>query len=510
MANNQIALTVVAHNMANINTPGYSKQRAEFAESLLNHSLGGVWNLNGAVINGIRSYGDSILGPPYLKANAEANYLNNLSSITDGLEALMNEMGEKGLGRAMAGFFEAAQNLNNYPTDISARENYLQAAKLVASQIGVISTAIDTKREELIGNYTNPASISTSQLAMQLSDVNQILEAIGDLNLQITQTSAVMGSANGLMDQRNMLLDRLSQYIPVNATQNGNGTINVVMGEITLIQGAKVVGLLEAKPGPSLDEPVHVGIRDARSGESISDNINSQITSGAVGAVLKAVTASDDGFVSIADFQRYIDNLTHDFATAVNAMQTYKGTDGWAMCLKTGADGELELMVSETPLFLGGPPYNAKSLEVNKDVLNNPWLIATARGKVIEDPDNPGEFIPENPKAVGNSDNMLATAALRNEKIIRLPGSSTLDTTVDKFITSLAGKLGLQAKDLEDRARNQQLLADTMANERLALVGVNMDEEIADMIKFQRAYEASARVFGVASEIFRILVNLGR
>jgi len=498
MNNNQYALTVVSHNIANINNSAYSKQRAEFCESVLPNYSSMVSHLNGAYIGSIVSYSNQALNNSYMDANTDANYYNTLNNIIKQMEGVANEMGDAGLQKTISDFFTAAHNLNNYPTDINARENYTQATKNVLSKFQSISTSLDNLTENLVGDYTLPYSMQGSQLGLSLESVNQKLEQVANLNLQIAQSS---GNASGLIDQRNKILDEVSSFLPVKVSTNPNGTASVAVGGVNLVEGTKVIGKLSVAAGDA-SEPAKVQLTD-KDGNVIVDNINSALEGGGtVGAMLKMVSQANDDFMSIPAMQSMLDSLANDFAEAVNAMQTYSNGDMKACCLYTDpATGELLLMEATEPMFTGGPPFTAKSLEINPNILADKNLIATAR---VDTSTTDWE------KQVGNSDNILAIAELRNEKIIKSPGSPVADMTIDKYITNLTGKVALQGSDLAGKADAAKSVLSDVATERASAVGVNMDEELSDMIKYQRAYEASARVFNAANEILQILVNLGR
>lgn len=502
MNNNQYALTVVSHNIANVDTKGYSKQRAEFCESVLANYTTLVSPLNGAYIGSITSFSNQALNNAYMRSNTDYNYYNNLANMVKEMESIANEMGDAGLQKAISDFFTAAHNLNRNPTDYSARENYVNTASSVLSKFSLISQNMDNMRETYIGNPSMPYTMETSKLGLSLEDINQKLERISEINLEIAKSAnSDVGSTNGLLDQRTRILDELSRYLPVTTTYNSNGTANVMVDGITLVRGTEVTGKLELVPGPDDSKPAVVQLVN-KDGKIVQNDMNSHLTGGSVGAMLKMVSKSDDGFLSLSSMQEMIDNLVNDFATAVNDLQTYANGDIKAMCIETDpVTGEPTLIPATEPMFVGGPPFTAKSIKINDEIIKDKNLIATARVDTS---------VSGYEKNVGNADNMLLIAELRNERIIRSPGSAVADVTIDKYITNMTGKIGLQGKDLNEKADSQGLILQNADNNRLSATGVNMDEELADMIKYQRAYEASARMFSTADQILQVLVNLGR
>lgn len=507
MMNNQYALTVVSHNIANMDVIGYSKRVVQFSEDFLpmqsTNILSTIRGLNGAQISGIQSYANSVINTAVRGANTESSYYNQLNSLLNGLSSITAELDESGLQAMFGEFFSAANNLSRYPTDSAARQNYIQAAKNVAQKFNSLSNTLETQKLEICGNYLQPTTMDDSKIGLALQEANKKLEQLAQINNSILQVGVEYGAAAALIDQRNLILEDLSSIMPINVTEEKSGTVSVYLDNIQLMAGSVVNYNFVASPGTSADAPVVIQLKNTKSGEIGGDLNYAFENKGQVGAMLQMVTTKD-GFISINDLMNRLDTLAGDFMKAVNDIQTYVNGDTRACYLNRDAAGEVILSYDPPPpaIFEG---TGAGDMKVSDDIVKNNMLIAAARVNT-DVTTNTNWWL-----NVGNGDNILLTAELRNKNIIDSTHlGAPPDNTIEGYLTSLVTKAAMQGKDIAQKATNFSNATYVLDNERNSMMAVNMDEELADMIKFQRAYEASARVFSAGDEILKTLVNLGR
>ncbi len=511
MMNNQAALAVVSHNIANTNTPGYARRRCEFAEDTLVTSttslLSTIRGLNGAQINGLQSYADSMINTSIRKANSESAYFNELKSMLDKMGAVTDELDEGGLQQMFSEFFSAAQHLSKYPTDSAARQDYIQRAKNITYKFNSIANTLENQRSDICGNYLQTSTLETSKIAIAVNEVNSKLEQIARINNSILDVGAENGNALALIDQRNIILDELSNLIPIKVLDDkSGGTVTVMLDDIRLVSGTKVEQKLAVTTGTTPEEPVVLQIENVELGIKTGVNINSIFGSrGQIGAMLDMVTDKGDGFISINTLMGRMDILANAFAQVINDMQTYSNGDMKACYLvKDTVSGEVTLAYNPPPppMFTG---TGAADIKVSDEILQNHQLVTTARVNT-DASTNTNWWL-----NVGNSDNMLLIAELRTKNIVDTTGLGLPpDNTLEGYLTATTTKVGTQGQDIIRKADIHNNAANVLADQRSSLIGVNLDEELADMIKFQRAYEASARIFAAADEILKTLVNLGR
>lgn len=498
--NYQQALTVVSHNLANMNVDGYIKLRANFATNpsynFGNSVSAKVRGLNGAKISDISSYADSIAADTMRHANADAAYYDELSTLLSSLSDISNELGDSGLQKTMEGFFKAVQNLSTNPTDPSIRALFVEEAQNVAAKFNSIAKQLDNLQTTLVGNWQEPATVQSSDLNVDVTFFNEKLANLAEINKQLL-IAGDSGSTNGLINQREQILKELSGYADILVTQNSNGSINVSLGNTILVEGAAQAAKLGLAAG-NADTPVKVQAQ-TMDGNVIFDNINTQIKGGKIGAVLDVVNAKD-GNITINDFRNQINLLAKTFASEVNAIQTYADGDIKAMALGTNADGDTILIPSTEPIFNDDLEITAGNLTVNKKIIDKPDLIAAARVDTS---------VADYEKNVGNSDNAVELGQLRTKKTMATTGTGK-NATFEGFLAFCAGNLAIQEKNIDAKKETADTVFEAASDNLKSINGVNIDEELADMLKYQRGYEASARLFSTANEIYQILVSLGK
>lgn len=501
MNNYQHALTVVSQNLANMNVDGYIKLRTDFATNPTynygNNLYSAIRGLNGATISKLTSYADFAASQSAREANSNAQYYYTLNGLMGQLGTVANELTGDGLQASFESFFSAAQNLSANPTDPSARRLYIESAQNVAEKFNSISKSLDGLQEQLVGDWREPSTIESSDIYMSVQDFNKGLEQVAELNKQILIAGA--DTANGLINERENILKNLSNYMDLNVVQNENGTVNVLADNIKLVSGAEQKVKLDVTAGDA-DTPAIMQVKNMNGG-IIVDNANDRISGGQIGAVLDMVNKSGDGFITISDMKSQIDTMANTFATEVNDVQTFvNGTIG-AMCLGTDpVTGEQILVPSSEPIFNIEHPITAENIKINQNIVDNPNLVATARVDTT---------VAGWEKNVGNADNIIETAQLREKKTMSTFGGA-LNTTFEGFLTYYSGQVGIQQSDVASKFETADKMNESAQTKLKSITGVNLDEELSDMIKFQRAYEASARMFNTANEIYQLLVNLGK
>lgn len=155
----------------------------------------------------------------------------------------------------------------------------------------------------------------------------------------------------------------------------------------------------------------------------------------------------------------------------------------------------------------GSGEINASNISINQKIIDDPMLIAAARINLDNFKDAEGNDTNDWTKAVGNSDNAIEIAKLQNEKICKYE-SSGVACTLSQFLTDAAAKNGMDIANILNKADIANSIADNDAANYSNMVGVNLDEELADMLKYQRAYEASCRLFSTIDSIIGTIINM--
>ena len=531
---NESAISVVSHNVANMNTEGYSKQKVNLATRNIAGAIGDsveaqVRANGGVMIANIMRYNDSYLNNYYRdQLSILKGYEAQLSNLGD-LEDVFNDLDGKGISDALANFYEAVNNLNEYPASSTARVNFIETAKTLTSTLNAKSSQLSELTSKALGDGENPEALKASKIYTEFETFNDKLEELAGVNkaLQVTQTGTL--HANNLLDQRDMILNDIAQFVDINIEENPhNGSVTLFVGGQEVVKGAEVKGEFSiqtakeycAAQNPPIDYPKDWVTEDGKpreaavmsiinpsNGEAIISDANSIITGGSLGGLLHSTDVDGEGMnagkamdalnmiaVSIANV---FNNLnTRDGAYAINPDDTSK------LIATTGSNfifGEptevVDPVTGEKSYVLEG--VNAANIGINSKLLSEDgmWNIACA---YFDDPANFDE------NAIGNAQNVVGMLATRNEKIADLGNMS-----IEDFYTNLLGKVAAGGSNLQAMVDTQSDVVDSIHNQILSNNSVDLNEELVDLVKYQTAYSAAAQVFNTCNSCLDVLMSLG-
>ena len=231
------------------------------------------------------------------------------------------------------------------------------------------------------------------------------------------------------------------------------------------------------------------------------------LTSGSLAAVGET---SENGTLSYTSVLNDLNTLARAFAEAVNEIQTqtFTGEDGLEYTPMALQDGKL--VPATEPIFeIPTPPdtFDAANIKVNQAILDNPANIAAAAVNIDPNAATPGY----DEAGIGNNLNSQRLLDLQSQKLDLLDKAGTgIGATLEDFLGSMITDIGTKIGDINDKIAAQDDVVSQIEAQRSSLFGVNLDEELADLIKYQRAYEAAARVFNVASQVMQMMTTLGQ
>lgn len=550
---NQAAITTVSNNIANVDTEGYSKLRVNQAEVVnFTPSSGNALSLaeasSGVKITDVSRYADWYLQNYYWQESSTNSYLEQASSTASNVENLVNELKTTGLSSAMDNFYTAVNALSNAPSDITARQNYVNAAQTVCSVFNNMSSNLTDIKTSLVGSGLSDGSLESSELTSQVDKVNTILDQLVDVNFGIIKTNTGDTSSASLLDQRDKLLAELSDIIPVSIQQFDNGTVKVSLGDTPLASGTTVKGYLQAAETGNPSNPVTINIVDPKDSSTVlSPNVTSDINNGTMGALLDICGTSSTKF-TISSILQNLDTMASEFSTVMNKIQVgdINGDGTVAMAMNQTTK---QLMQSTNLMFVNGSSptttsvtashptipgevngtvtttaggtttivttrvnaglttvttktqatITAANISVNSNIVNDPYQVAAAR---VADPTAVGVT-----NEIGNNANV---ALILNARDNTSYYSNLGGTTIEKYLANAVSSVGSKVSDISTRLTNQTLVVNQVKNNVQSKTGVNMDEELTDLIKYQRAYQAAARIYNVCSSLLEELVHLGQ
>lgn len=501
---NQAALSVISNNISNASTTGYSKLKVNLS-SIINttpsagNTISQANSLGGVEITSIERYSDAFLQNYYRKENSLQNYYSQYSDIATSIQNVTDEFNDNGLTTALNAFYTAANTLSSNPKDSTARETYVQSAQNLALMFNSTAKNLTDMKTSLVGNSNLPGSLESSQLYYSTKDANNLLDQISAVNYDIIRTNANGSSSSSLLDQRDQLLSKLSEMMPITATEQENGTAKVTLGNYTLIEGDHTSAYLELDQTTDINNPVTFRLVDG-DGAEIAKNINSSMNSGTIGATLDA-TGSNSSKLTITGVLKSLDTLASGFASVINTIQTGDPNGDGSFPLSIDPTTGLLTPATEN-IFQASTgktdPITAANIAVNPVVLNNSGQVAA--GRVAK-----GTAATDYQQAYGNNSNM---------KLVLASQSKTYDVldykTATGFLVDVAGNVTTKANNIDANLSNQTNVVDSIKTKLNSETGVNLDEELSNLIVYQRAYQASARVFSVCSSLMEELVNLGK
>lgn len=499
MRNNQYALTVVSQNMANIHTPGYYKQRVNFATNRYTtkcrNVIETIKGMNGAHVDSLSNYVDKGLLNSVLNSNSDAQYYNNLADALQGLEDIADDLGDNGLNALLNDFYKASANLEQMPADMTIRQQFVMSAQNVCEKFNEISKKYDSLQQDKLDTVSNT-----------VSEINSLFDELATYNEALSKNPG----DSSIQSSIDAILQELSNYMDVSTDQNANGTYNVYVGNTKVVSGNEVKYTLETNfDASNPDKTLSFSLRSTENPDYVIEKgVNEAFTSGALKAQLDFLNGSGKGFSNINDMKKALNSAASAFAKAMNAIQTYSDGNVFAANITTDAEGNLILERSTHDFFtsLDGKDIDASNITVNPDIVSNPFLVAAAR--IDLDKYTPEEQAQEAWKnAIGNSDNATQITALQNAKICSY-GDGVNNCTLSQFLINNAAKNGMDASNIISKAETFQDIADSDLFNFQNLTGVNLDEELADMLRYQRAFEASARLFSTVDELMQTIIGM--
>lgn len=520
---NESAISVVSHNVANMNTEGYSKQKVNLATRNIAGAIGNnveaqIRANGGVMIANVMRYNDSYLNSYYRDQLSKlSEYEQQLDNLGD-LAGIFDDLEGEGIDAALSDFYEAVNNLNEYPASSTARINFIETAKTLTSVLNSKSIQLDELTSKALGDGETQESLENSKIFTQITEFNNKLEQLAEVNNALCRTQTGTLQANNLLDKRDMILNEISQFVEITVEERDNGSVTIYSGNTALVRGSVVTGELEIQTAKSYCEangltypdewvtedgiPKEAAVisivkhTEEGTKELVLGNANDQIKGGALGGLLHSADLEADG-MNVGKAQEALNSIAQSIADVFNELNTREN----AYCINPNDTTKLMETNDTNFIFVGsngdGTGVTAGNITINPDLLTDDgcWKIACAYF------DNPANF---DINAVGNAQNVVDMLATRTKKLDSLNGMSLED-----FYTGLVGKVAAGGNNLQTLFDTQSEVVDSIYNEIKGNNTVDLNEELVDLVKYQTAYSASAQVFNTVNSCLDTLMNLG-
>lgn len=436
----QRAMDVTGHNVANASTPGYSRQQLELEAATP------LITADGAIGRGVSEAGvlrvrDTFLDAAYRRSAGKFGQSGTSFDVLSQVESVLHEPSDTGLVSALDGMFHAFSDLANDPTGTSSRTLLREAAQGLVNQLHDMHDQLGQLAQETYGRMND-----------QITQVNQLSSQIAALNGQIVTAGGASGQAPDLEDHRDQLIDQLSGLVGVQVVQRPDGTVGVIAGTTTLVDGTNSTALAVQPVGGGFGVGLASGggLIDPRSGS------------------LKSL--ADLSTQSFPALSAGLDQFTAALVNEVNSVHV----NGFTLSGSTGIN------------FFDPAGVTAGNIALSADVLASTDNIAAA-----------GNNTP------GDNAQALKMAQCDTVGIAALGGQ-----TMRGFYTGIATSLGVQVQSAsQDQATNQTMM-DQADAQRQSVSGVSIDDEMVGLIGQQQAYSAAARLVTTADQMMQELITM--
>lgn len=473
MYTSQASLAATSNNLSNVSTTGASRTRVAAAEQ--NIVNGQTSTGTGVNVQSITRARDQLLDNTYRTQNADANYWAVKSGNLEYMQEILNEFesddgeNQASLQTTMEDFFSAWEELTKDPSSQSNRQAVTEAASSFVSALSEIDNQLQQLQSDAV-NGVNDGIDSLNELAGQ----------VAVLNKQISVAEAGGGEATYLRDQRDNLLDQMSSLANI-STVESNGVLQVTLGGVTLVNGATTHTLTVEGDG-STDRPLVIKWDD-------SLNCTNSITGGSIKAYLE--DADQTGYSTIASTDDY--NFTTTACSSISTLR--QGLNDLITTLavqintlhSSGTDLDGEQGLDFFTVIDATQPLSITNIQVN------PALV-----------DDPDKLVASSSSASG--DNSIATAIsdLSSSKCYKLEG---LSLDISDFYAGLISWIGTTGDTAASSYTTQSALVSQVDNQRQSVSGISNDDEMSNLIMYQNAYAASARVLSTVDGLIAGLIE---
>lgn len=457
----QAQLSTVSHNITNADRPGYHRQTV--GQSYQNPMFvgSGFFGQGTRVTDVSRSY-NQFLETQVLQADTRraeyAAYNQHISQINN----LLADP-EAGLAPLIENFFAGVQDVATNPTSAASRQALLSNAQSLVSGFQSIDQRLGEVRQGVEG-----------EIALTVDEINNYASQIADINRRIVLAqSGSTAVPNDLLDQRNLLVGELNTLVRTSVVAESDGSLTVFVGSgQSLVQGS---GAARFAAVPSATDPLRNTVALVTPNGSSLPLPENLLTGGKLGGLLSFRSGSLDVT------QTKLNELANTLATDFNG----RHQNGFDL---NGEPGEP---------FFNVAPAGASARELISALsvrMSDPRKVAAAAAGSA-----PGNV------AVADNRNALSLAGLQTEKM--MSGGAA---TYQSFYAQIVSEVGNKTREVRVNEAAQTSLLNQAKDAREGVSGVNLDEEAANLIRYQQAYQASARVMSIAQTLFDEVLSFAR
>jgi flagellar hook-associated protein 1 FlgK len=445
------AQSVVSNNIANANTPGYTRQVAQMTSTLpypdpsANAAMIAGQLGTGVVVSEIDSARDKMLNNQIIQNNSNQSSNSAIMTGMSQLESFFNEPSSPSIGDALNNFYSALSSVSSNPTDMGGRQNLVNSAETLTGEFSSMNT-----------NFTNMDTQVNGDIKSDVASVNSLATQISNINYQIYKAQNMGFATNDLLDTRQNLMDSLSKLTNFQATDMGNGYMKIEINGHTLV-GQNYTVPLTTTTDPTKNNAVM---------PVFSDDGSPLVTTG--GEINGLITLRD---VNMAQYKGSLDSIAQNLMTSMNSLQSA----GY------GLNGSVPTGIN----FFNGT--DSTNITINPAIAADPTLIAAASSA----------------SSPGDGTNALAMSDAQNN--LSMTGGTQ---TIGEFYASLVSRVGSDSQSAQNNNQIFTSVTNNLQAQWQSESGVSLDEEMTNLVKYQHAFEANSKVMVVQDQMLQTLINM--
>lgn len=474
---NQAGLASTSHNISNINTKGFTRQRITGEEWNI-PQMGKTSTGKGVGVEEIRQLRNQYIDQTYRRENAKAGYWqqksSSLTQIGETLGDFISDEGvnKTGLQQTMLNFVNGWDELKKHPDSLSSRSTLRGYGETLIDTFNHIDQQLKQLQQD-----------ACARLQDSVSQLNGKAKEVAKLNAEILRAEVGGAEACDLRDQRNLLLDQMSGMANISTTEQANGLFTVSIGGISLVNGDQAHSLQVLGDGSS-QRPLKVQWAEANKDVDLTGGSMLALIQDADQSGVKALDPANMPFDfkpgssnSISDLRQGLNDLLTTVVTKINTLHK----SGFGLDGSNGVD----FFVATDP----AKPLSIGNVKVNP-VLDDPNKIAVAASAG----DLPG----------GGTIGESIYKMLKEEKCFKFDGASM---DLNSFYKAMVSWLGTAGKHANGSIDTQEKLVQQIDSLRQSVSAVSIDEETAAMLQYQRIYSANAKVLNTIDSMLGDLIR---
>jgi len=440
MSTYQHALDVAAQNIANAGNADYTRQKVLIATEQTQAGIG-----MGVKIQDVLRIKNDLIDSQLFKYNSAFSEANKRSESLGFVETIIAEPSDNGLSAYFNEFFNSWDLLSSNSNSIELRSQVIQKAQRLGERFEELMQGFDSVRSKLL-----------KEAGVKTEEINTYLKGIHELNKKIFESEAVGIKASELKDQRDVMIEKLSNLTNVSVTMNDHGSAVVSVG-----------GILAADQNSYNEFAITMQNGKLKLVTANDKTMGPVLNSGEMYAIIDMFSNK------IPEYQKQLENLAQTFVDKVNEIHS----QGYTL-VQNGTS------TAGIPFFEG--IINGK-IQINQAILNNPKNIAASDAL-----NNDGN---------GNIANLIARLA--DKKLPELGNQSILET-----YTTFLNNFGTEKVISDNKIESNQMVIHQLQIQKSSYSGVSIDEEMTNVIRYQRSYEAAAKLIKVVDQMMETLINI--